>query len=90
MDVIASDERALKRFREIHSDGFSHGTKTPVDDELVVDMVVGARQRIRDFGKYNCNLTGEMVENSGGIQIVRISKSLNIPMRPDLQPLPPD
>mgnify|MGYP003635139345 FL=1 len=88
IDVVESDQKALALFNEINS-SFSSGVKTPVSDDIRVDLTVGARQRLRAFGKNNCELSGQMVECSGGVNVVRVSESLTIPMLPELQPIDP-
>jgi hypothetical protein len=88
IDVIESDKKALALFKQINK-GLSAGIKTPIGDDFTVVLTVGARQRLREFGRNNCNLSGQMVSETGGINVVEVSKSIKLPMLAELQPLLP-
>lgn len=83
IDVRLSDQKGLNLFREIRG---SSKIRTPVGDDLTLALTVGARQRHRAFGRYNCDLSGKKVENSGGINVVEVRCSVKLPMDGDLQP----
>jgi len=86
IDVDDSDQKALDLFNEIHT-AFSSGVKTPVSDELTLCLTVGARQRLRAFGRNNSDLSGHMVSRAGDINKVEICKSVVVPMQDAFQPV---
>lgn len=86
IDVIKADIKAKKRFEELLSD-LSAGIRTPIGDEIEMIFTVGARQRLKAFGKNNANLTGPLVQEAGGVRYIELSTTVNAPMRRDLQPL---
>lgn len=88
IDVVESDKQALKLFNQINKN-FSSSIKAPVSDVLTIDLIVGARQRLKAFGKNNSELSGQMVHDSGGINIVNVSESITLPMLSELQPVWP-
>jgi hypothetical protein len=59
----------------------------PVAPEIHVQVTVGARQPMKAFAKNNCNLTGGMVAESGGINIVREEVVVSAEMRREYQPI---
>jgi hypothetical protein len=75
VDVVASDKKALALFKEINQ-SFSPGVKSPVSDTFTLVLTVGARQRLRQFGNKNADMSGQMVSYVGGINIVEIAKPL--------------
>lgn len=86
IDIRESDQIASSMFDSIQS-AHSAGIQSKVSDEVVVVMSVGGRQRLRAFGKNNESLSGQMVDESASPRVVRVSKSLVIPMDNDLQPI---
>jgi hypothetical protein len=85
INVVESDKRGLALFQQINRSN-GPGIKSKVSDELTLVFTVGARQRIRDFGKNNNELSGQMVNTAGGIHVVEVQQSIHIPMRDDIQP----
>jgi hypothetical protein len=85
IDVAASDRRALDRFRQIKNT-FSSGITSPVSDTLTVTATVGARQPLKEFGKNNRYLSGRMVYDRGGVNVVEVCKSIVIPIQKESQP----
>ncbi len=86
IDVDASDRKAFEQFKQINK-GFSGGIQTPVSDNFTVVLTVGARQRLKAFGRNNSSLNGDMVGENGGINVVEVEKSCKIPVKDELQPL---
>lgn len=87
--VNASDQKALDRFEEMLV-AMSKGIKTPPGDEITVSLIVGAGQRLRAFGQMNKNLTGAMVQDSGGVRAVVVDDRVIWPMDKRFSPLAPD
>lgn len=86
IDIAMSDQIGADRFREINQ-SFSAGISAPASDRLSLIVTVGARQRLRAFGKNNANLSGVMVVNSGGINVGESVVTVEVPMADELQPL---
>jgi hypothetical protein len=86
LEVDKGDKAGLAEFGEL-AGPYSKGIKEPVSDELTVSFILGARQPLRAFGKNNINLTGSMVRDSGGINVVSIESSVLVPIKPQLQPV---
>jgi len=86
IDVVQSDRRALERFRNIDA-SWSSGIGSKVSDEVEIVFTVGARQRLRDYGRNNENLSGQMVSRSGDLKIVESRAAVIVPMHSELQPL---
>ena len=86
IEVYASDKKARELFEEI-STGSAPAIKTPVSDEMILSFTVGARQKLRAYGRNNTELRGKMVSANGDINVVVVSKSICIPMQRELQPL---
>ena len=87
IDVVESDKQALDLFRQINRCLTPSGIKSPIGDIFTVRLTVGARQRLREFGKYNAKLSGLMVFDSGGINVIRVSRDFLLPMSPEFQPV---
>ena len=86
LDIDEGDAHGLRRFNELLG-SYSSGISTPVGDEIRIQAIVGARQPMKAFGKSNCNLAGDMVFDSGGINIVQEQATLTFAMRPEYQPI---
>ena len=86
IDVVSSDKKALQLFNQINS-SLSPGIKSSVSDAFTVVLTVGARQRLRQFGKKNSELSGQMVSKRGDISVIEVSRSVHVPMKPSFQPL---
>jgi hypothetical protein len=84
-DVDKADKKALVKFNDSITQ-YSSGIKTTVSDEINLSFIVGGGQIIKAFGKYNGNLTGSMVFDSGGIQIIEVESKVILPMSPKYQP----
>jgi len=85
IDVELFDRCALEEFEAIIT-SLSLGVVCRVSDELQLIISVGARQRIRAFGKNNENLTGGMVAKKGSVNIVEAEISFNAPVLAESQP----
>ncbi len=86
LNIDSGDAHGLSRFNALLGP-YSSGILKPVDAEVHVQVTVGARQPMKAFGKNNCNLTGGMVVESGGINIVREEVVVVVEMRPEYQPI---
>ena len=89
IDVGESDAEAFELFKDINR-SCGRGIRSRVSDELTIIFTVGARQRLRIFGKNNCNLDGQMVHQHGGINIVEIECKIVVPMQDEFQPIGSD
>jgi len=89
INVVDSDKGSYSLFKEINR-SFGRGITSRVSDEMTIIFTVGAKQRLRIFGKRNCELQGGMVTKHGDINIVNVQKDIFIPMLEELQPLGPD
>ena len=88
IDVVESDKQAFDLFRKIRNSSFPPpGNKTPISDIFTVILTVGARQRLREFGKYNANLSGLMVSEWGVVNVIEVRRDNFLPMSPDFQPV---
>lgn len=87
ISVEKADLHAKKEFEQRLKSGFSAGIQTPVGDEVELIFTVGARQRLKAFGKNNRNLAGPLVQEEGGVRFVELRKKVKVPLRSDLQPL---
>lgn len=85
IDIDSSDQKAFDLFGRINS-GDSPGVSTSISEEVTIVLTVGARQRLREFGRNNADLVGKMVLEDGDIRYVEISESILIPMNPAYQP----
>jgi hypothetical protein len=85
IDVVKGDLEAKEEFEELLRG--SAGIRTPVGDEIEVIFTVGARQRLKAFGKNNQNLVGRLIQERGPIHFIELKAIVNAPMRRDLQPL---
>lgn len=86
VSIDDGDACGLAQFNELLGP-YSSGTLGPVGPEIHVEATVGARQVMKAFGKNNCNLAGDMVANSGGINIVQAQVIVSVEMRPEYQPV---
>ncbi len=83
--VDNADASALKEFNNSLG-AYSSGIKTPVSDNIIVSMVVGARQPLKAFGKNNINFSGQKVVGSGGINVVTVEHFVEVPIKSKFQP----
>ena len=86
IDMSASDIKAAEHYRRINSGYSKSGISTPVSDTVELEFVVGGRQRLREFGRNNSELSGTLVSDRGGIKVVEAVRELRIPMKSTLQP----
>lgn len=86
IDIDASDEMALDYFRQLNSGSFPSGNISPVSDTVDISFVVGARQRLKEFGRNNSELTGMVVREAGSVKIVESRHQFCIPMEQKFQP----
>lgn len=86
LNIDEGDAHGLSRFNKLLGP-YSAGILKPVEHDLFLQVTVGARQPMKAFGKNNCNLTGDMVVDSGGINIVRKELALWVEIRHDYQPI---
>ena len=86
VDIDAGDAQGLSKFSELLGP-YSSGIATPIGPAVYVEVTVGARQPMKAFGKNNCNLSGGMVVESGGINIVRKEAVFSVEMRREYQPI---
>lgn len=86
IDVNSSDAEGRKEFDDLLGE-FSSGIASPVGAEVHLVLSVGARQRLRAFGKNNRSLCGAMVFDAGGINCVQVEATLNVPMADKYQPI---
>lgn len=89
LNIDEGDAHGLSRFNELLGP-YSSGIVNPVGPEIQVQVTVGARQPMKAFGKNNCNLSGGMVSNSGGINIVREVAVVSVEMCRENQPIDVD
>ena len=86
VQIDHGDQSALEEFNELLG-SYSKGIKTPVGDELRVSFVLGARQPLRAFGKSNIRLSGAMVREAGGINVVESEAVISAPIQHRYQPV---
>jgi hypothetical protein len=86
VDIDVGDKAALDYFNSLRSAHFTGISSDPSNDVHVV-LTVGARQRLRGFGKNNSGLIGNMVRDSGEIRVIRVESSIYCPMLSELNPL---
>ncbi len=86
IDMIASDKKAAEHYRQINSGYSKSGISSPVSETVKLRFVVGGRQRLREFGRNNSELSGTLVTDRGGIKVVEAGRELRIPMKSTLQP----
>lgn len=85
VDVVSSDQLASSFFKETMK-GKASKVTSPVSDDLHLVFTVGARQRLAEFGKNNCELNGRMVVHEGGVPYVSVRASVTCPMAVKYQP----
>lgn len=86
IDMIASDKKAAEHYRQLNTGYSPPGISTSVSDTVTLRFVVGGRQRLREFGRNNAELSGNLVAIRGGINIVEAIRELTIPMNSTFQP----
>mgnify|MGYP003335332056 CR=1 FL=1 len=86
IDISASDQEAAEHYRQINSGYSQTGISSPVSDTVELGFMVGGRQRLREFGRKNSELSGTLVTDRGGIKVVEVVRELRIPMKSTLQP----
>jgi hypothetical protein len=86
IDVVGSDRRAFERFKQIRS-AFSPDIASAVSDVLSVILTAGARQPLKEFGRNNAHLSGQLVRRRGDVNIVQVSKDVKVPVRKECQPI---
>jgi hypothetical protein len=77
---------ASEHFRQLNNGYSSSGISSPVSDTVELGFIVGGRQRLREFGRNNSELSGTLVTERGGIKVVEAVRKLHIPMKSHLQP----
>lgn len=87
IDIIASDTEAARLFQQINTSYSPPGISAPISDTVKLQFVVGGRQRLKEFGRYNAHLSGSLVEDRGRIKVVKATRELYIPMKSALRPL---
>jgi hypothetical protein len=85
IDVVASDKKASDLFKQINSNS-PPGISTPVSEMFTIVLTVGGRQRLKEFGRNNSELSGNLVSDRGGIKVVEVSREIRIPMKSAFQP----
>lgn len=85
IDVVASDRQAFQRFKQTRS-SFSPGIASQVSSVVTVILTVGARQPIEAFGRNNVHLSGRMVRNRGEVNVVKVSKDIEVSVCKECQP----
>ena len=58
--VDDGDSRALSSFNDSLGP-YSKGMASPLSDTISISVILGGRQRLKAFGRNNCNLSGAMV-----------------------------
>ena len=86
IDINASDKKASDYFRQLNTGHSSPGISSPISDTVELGFMVGGRQRLREFGRNNSELSGTLVTERGGIKVVEAVRKLRIPMKSHLQP----
>jgi hypothetical protein len=86
IDINASDKKASDYFRQLNTGHTSPGISSPISDTVELGFMVGGRQRLREFGRNNSELSGALVTDHGGIKVVEAVRKLHIPMKSHLQP----
>lgn len=86
VDINASDKKASDHFRQLNTGHSSPGISSPISDTVELGFMVGGRQRLREFGRNNSELSGTLVTELGGIKVVEAVRRLRIPMKSNLQP----
>jgi hypothetical protein len=86
IDINASDKKASDYFRQLNTGHSSPGISSPISDTVELGFMVGGRQRLREFGRNNSELSGTLVTERGGIKVVEAVRKLRIPMKSSLQP----
>jgi hypothetical protein len=86
IDINASDKKASDYFRQLNTGHSSPGISSPISDTVELGFMVGGRQRLREFGRNNSELSGTLVTERGGIKVVEAVRKLHIPMKSHLQP----
>jgi len=86
IDINASDKKASDYFRQLNTGHSSPGISSPISDTVELGFMVGGRQRLREFGRNNSELSGTLVTERGGIKVVEAVRKLRIPMKSNLQP----
>jgi hypothetical protein len=85
IDINAGDKIARREFEDTLSD-YSSGIEGELSDEIVVDATVGLRQRLKIFGKNNCNLVGQRVHDDGTMHLVKGGTSIFCPILDENSP----
>jgi hypothetical protein len=85
INIDESDKQARSLYNQIHASD-SAFVLSPVSSEFTMVFTVGARQRLREFGNLNINMSGTMVTKSGGINVVIVRQSIDVAMCGDYQP----
>ncbi|MCA9107476.1 MAG: hypothetical protein KDA83_18820 [Planctomycetales bacterium] len=86
IEINESDAIAAGHFRQIDSGSSAPRISGLVSDTLELSFVVGARQRLREFGRKNSEFAGTLVANRGGINVLEVSHEIMLPMKSSLQP----
>lgn len=86
IDMNVSDKKASDHYRQLNTDYSPPGISSPVSDTVTITFMVGGRQRLKEFGRNNSELSGTLVSDRGGIKIVEVIRELHIPMKSTFQP----
>lgn len=87
--VNSGDQAALKQFEELLPH-LSAGMRTPPTSRIRLHFSVGARQRLKAFGRSNEGLGGAMVSSVGEIKVVRVEQFVDCPLDNRFNPLAGD
>jgi hypothetical protein len=85
IDINTGDKIARKEFEDTLSD-YSSGIEGELSNEIIVDATVGLRQRLKIFGKNNCNLLGQCVHDDGTMHLVKSGTSIFYPISDENSP----
>lgn len=84
-DIDTGDKRARASFERILSD-YSSGIRGELSQEVFVSYTIGLKQRLKAFGKNNCNIEGQYVHDDGVIRIIRGETSVIISISEENKP----
>ena len=82
--AVAGTQVAREEFDELLP--MSAGIEGHVSRTLTLSATVGARQRLKAFGKGNSQLEGAAVNQSGSVRVVTAKSTLDVELSPDLKP----
>ena len=82
--VDDADSRALSSFNDSLGP-YSKGMASTLSDTISISVVLGGRQRLKAFGRNNCNLSGAMVV-SGSPRTATVVADASMPIDPQFTP----